>query len=95
MKTIVLLLVMIFLVAASAPPAFCGSYGHVTTTELKAMMDRNEPGLVIIDSRQADQYAEEHIKGAINIPLAEMEQNQALPDLPKAARLVFYCSGMT
>lgn len=94
MKRIVMLLAMICLAAVPAP-AVSGSYGYVTVTELKAMMDRNEPGLVIIDSRHAEEYAEEHIKGAISLPLADMEQNQALPDLPRSAKLVFYCSGMT
>ena len=63
--------------------------------ELKSLIDRNEPGLVIIDSRSASQFQESHIKGAISLPLAELEQNPTLPAVPKDANLVFYCSGNT
>jgi len=94
MKHIRMLLVMMFL-GALPLPVFGGDYGTLTGAELKAMIDRNEPGLVIIDSRSQSQYEETHIKGAINLPLMDMEQNPALPEAPKAARLVFYCSGNT
>lgn len=94
MKHVRWLLVIIFL--ATVPlPVFGGNYGIVTGAELKALIDRNEPGLVIIDSRSQSQYEESHIKGSTSIPLEEMEQNQELPKVPKAARLVFYCSGTT
>ena len=89
-----MLLVMMFLGALSIQ-VFGGDYGTVTGAELKAMIDRNEPGLVIIDSRSQSQYEETHIKGAVSIPLMDMEQNPALPEAPKDARLVFYCSGNT
>jgi len=94
MKPVRVLLV-IMLLAALSLPALSGDVGTVTSAELKAMIDRNEPGLVIIDSRSLSQYEEAHIKGAISIPLVEMEQNKELPKAPKDARLVFYCSGTT
>ena len=94
MKHIQMALVMMFL-GALPLPVIGADYGTVTGAELKAMIDRNEPGLVIIDSRSQSQYAEVHIKGAISIPLMDMEQNPALPEAPKDARLVFYCSGNT
>jgi rhodanese-related sulfurtransferase len=94
MKHIRMLLVMMFLPALTLP-ALGGDYGTITSAELKAMIERNEPGLVIIDSRARSQYEETHIKGAVNIPLMDMEQNPALPGAPKKARLVFYCSGNT
>ena len=75
--------------------AFGGDYGTMTSSELKLLIDRNEPDLVIIDSRSRSQYEETHIKGAISIPLEEMEQNAELPKAPKNSRLVFYCSGNT
>ena len=94
MKLIRMLVVMMF-VGALTLAAFGGDYGTLTSAELKAMIDRNEPGVVIIDSRSRSQYEETHIKGAINIPLTDMEQDPALPGAPKDARLVFYCSGNT
>lgn len=88
------MLVTMFL-AVLALPVFGGDYGTLTSVELKAMIDRNKPGLVIIDSRSRSQYEEMHIVNAINIPLSEMEQNPELPKVQKDAWLVFYCSGST
>jgi rhodanese-related sulfurtransferase len=94
MKPVRLLLVIMFLAALSLP-ALGVDVGTVTSAELKAMINRNEPGLVIIDSRSQSQFEETHIKGAISIPLSEMEQNPELPKVQKDAKLVFYCSGNT
>jgi rhodanese-related sulfurtransferase len=94
MKRIGIMLVIMFL-AAQSLPAFGGDYGTLTSAELKEMIDRNEPGLVIIDSRSRSQYDEIHIKGAINIPLQDIESDPSLPKVPKEVKLVFYCSGNT
>ncbi len=94
MKSIRAVLVAIFFAAVSLP-AFGGDYVTISSPELKAMIDRSEPAPVIIDSRSQSQFDQTRIKGAINIPLAEMEQNPALPKAPKDAQLVFYCSGST
>jgi phage shock protein E len=94
MKHIRILLFTMFLVALSLP-AFGGGYGTLTSVELKTMIDRNETGLVIIDSRSQSQYEDAHIKGAISIPLDVMEKNPELPGVQKDARIVFYCSGST
>jgi rhodanese-related sulfurtransferase len=93
-KHIGILLFTMFLVALSLP-AFCGGYGTLTSNELKVMIDRNEPGLVIIDSRSQSQYEEAHIKGALSIPLDVMEKSPELPGVQKDARIAFYCSGAT
>jgi rhodanese-related sulfurtransferase len=94
MKLIIVLLVMVFSAALSLP-ARGGEFGSLTAVELKNMIDRSDPGLVIIDSRSASQFQESRIKGAISLPLPELEQDPALPRVPKDARLVFYCSGNT
>jgi rhodanese-related sulfurtransferase len=94
MKHIGTLLVAMFLAAMSLP-AFGGGFGTLTSAELKAMIDRNEPGLVIIDSRSQSQYEEAHIKGALSIPLEVMEKSTESPNVQKDARIVFYCSGTT
>jgi len=94
MKLIGTLLLTMFLVALSLP-AFGSGFGTLTSEELKAMIDRNEPGLVIIDSRSQSQYEEAHIKGALSIPLDVMEKSPQLPAVQKDAKIVFYCSGAT
>ena len=62
-------------------------------------------GAVIIDSRGASEYAEGHIKGAINVPYREKSEKAVnfdaaqdefnLAKLPadKAAAVVIYCNG--
>jgi rhodanese-related sulfurtransferase len=65
----------------------------VSSEEVKAMIDRHEPGLVVIDARTPAEYQEVHIKGAVNIPLPELEKKPSLLDFPKESRLVFYCNG--
>lgn len=94
MKYVGMLLVIMALTALTSP-LIAADYGYLTSAELKTMIDRNEPGLVIIDSRSRSQYEEAHIKGAVIIPLSEMEQDSTLPKVPKDAKLVFYCSGST
>ena len=89
------MLLILMLLAVLPLPVFGGDSGSVTSAELKVMIDRNEPGLMIIDSRSQSQYEEAHIRGAISIPLAEMEQDPALPKAAKTVTLVFYCSGTT
>lgn len=65
----------------------------VTSEEVKAMIDRHEPGQVVIDARTPAEFGEVHIKGAVNIPWPVLEKNPAALDLPKDAKLIFYCNG--
>jgi hypothetical protein len=71
------------------------AFEYLGAGELNGMIGRKAPGLVIIDSRSASQFEEAHIKGAVSIPLGEMERDVALPRVPKDSSLVFYCSGTT
>jgi len=51
----------------------------------------HDPSLKIVDVLGADSYRQEHIPGAINLPMAEIESRarQVLPDLK--ADLALYC----
>lgn len=65
------------------------SYHKITAAEAKEMMDAG--GVIIVDVRTAEEYAEKHIPGAILIP-NESITNQppsALPD--REAVLLVYC----
>ena len=50
-------------------------------------------GAVLIDSRSADQYAAGHIKGALNLPLADREKlaAQFVRSVPSSNRIIVYC----
>ncbi len=54
-------------------------------------MYTNFDDAVFIDVRDPGEYLEGHIKGAINIPLSEVED--MLSSIPKDKDLVLYCSG--
>jgi hypothetical protein len=53
---------------------------------LRALVDRKAP-VMIIDVRDEAQFAKETIKGAVHVPLAELEAR--LEDIPKDTVLVF------
>lgn len=56
------------------------------------LADRIRSGLVtVIDVRPQEEYAAGHLAGAINMPLAELEKNQA--DLPLGREIIAYCRG--
>lgn len=50
-------------------------------------------GVYLIDLRDAQSFAQEHIPGALNIPLAELSKN--FSKLPKDKTLVVYCWDIT
>jgi rhodanese-related sulfurtransferase len=70
------------------------SFKVVTSEELKALIDDNTPGLVVIDARSAEEYQEVHIKKALSIPLTKLEKDATLLPSSKDARMVFYCNGI-
>jgi rhodanese-related sulfurtransferase len=64
-------------------------YGIISATDLSVEMIDN-PDLLVVDVREADEYAEGHIPDAINSPLRELAQHlDLLPDLD--APIVVYC----
>ncbi len=87
------LLVIAVMPARAAEKGKAEPYFVVTSEELKAMLDRQEPGLVVIDARTPEEYQEVHIRNAVNIPLPKLEKDKTLLNFQKEARLVFYCNG--
>ncbi|HEY0547182.1 MAG TPA: rhodanese-like domain-containing protein [Pyrinomonadaceae bacterium] len=61
---------------------------RITVTELKEMVDKGTA--LIVDTRGADAYATEHIKGSISIPEAEISNRSG--ELPRDKMIVAYCS---
>ena len=88
-------------VRADTPPTLTGT--HLVSADDVARL--RSAGAIVIDTRVAAEYADGHIKGAINVPYREKSAKAAdfdatqdefdLTKLPadKAARLVFYCNG--
>jgi 3-mercaptopyruvate sulfurtransferase SseA len=61
---------------------------RITITELKKAMDAGT--VVVVDTRDAASYAQEHITGSINIP--EMNIIARAGELPPDKLIVTYCS---
>ena len=68
-------------------------YTVVTSEELMAMLDKQEPDTVVIDARTPEEYREVHIRTAINIPWPRLEKGKSLLSFPKETKLIFYCNG--
>lgn len=75
--------------AASQSAPESPSYRTISADEAKKMMD--EGGVTIVDVRTAEEYAEKHVKDAVNIPVESIsaERPEALPD--SAATILVYC----
>jgi Rhodanese-like domain len=81
--------------AVTVWPAGNEPFQRITSSQLKAMLDRQEQDLVIIDTRSPGEYQEAHIRGAVNVPLPVLERSPQALIYAKGARLVFYCNGFT
>ena len=55
----------------------------------KELLTGNESKYLVVDLRSAEDYAKGHVKGAVNIPLAQLPQN--LDKLPMDKTLLVYC----
>ena len=70
----------------------CGGRGYEQITQDKAMqMMQEQSGYLIVDVRRPDEFAEGHIKGAVNVPNEGIgdEMPAELPD--KDQMLFIYC----
>lgn len=85
---------LLILVAVTAHAESSEPYTVIGSEELKSMIDRNPPGLLVIDARNPEEYQEVHIRGAINIPVGKLEKERSLLRAPKDATVVFYCNGV-
>jgi rhodanese-related sulfurtransferase len=61
--------------------------------DLKHALDAGAGRLVVLDTRSAEAYAEEHIPQAINIPTEDVPQR--LNEIPKDKDVVAYCWNIT
>ena len=61
---------------------------RIAVEEAKKAYD--DGSAVIVDARAADVYNQEHIKGAINIPLGS--PTDKFDAIPKGKKIIVYCS---
>ena len=84
---IALLLTLIVALAACGDDLLA-SQDRATPAELKAAMDAGTA--VALDVRHPVDWLTERIKGALNIPLYELETR--VSELPKDKRIITYCA---
>ena len=76
--------------SATGPTASTPSDGvrRITTAELRDALEKGTA--VVVDVRSAESYKMGHIKGALNIPEAEIASRKG--ELPSDKTIVLYCS---
>ena len=68
-------------------------YQRVNSDEAAQMLVREKEGTVIVDVRRDDEWVTGHVKGAIHIPVDDLQSR--IDELPRDKTLLFICvSGM-
>lgn len=57
--------------------------------DVQGALEKNPGQIIVLDTRDAESFATEHIRGAVNIPTDELPQR--LAELPKNKEIVPYC----
>jgi predicted sulfurtransferase len=86
---IALLVLLIALSACQASPQDQDAAPRIAPSVLKERLDDGD-GLLVVDARSSDAYAEAHIPGAISVPLSDLEAR--MDELPRDQEIVFYCT---
>ena len=88
-KLLSVFLAVILLAGCSAPKENV-SYRQISMDEAITMMEE-ESGYIILDVRTPEEFADEHIPGAVNIP-NETIAAEEIPELPDKEQLILvYC----
>jgi len=94
-----LVFVLTFLVCASITLATTQKskeqpYETINTSELKTWWDAKVKDLLVIDTRNPEEFQHVHIPGAVNIPQKKFAEYKHLLPENKITKLVFYCNGV-
>ncbi len=66
------------------------SYMKISAEEAKEIMDSTDD-FVLVDVREEDEYAQEHIQGALLIPYGEIRQRAETELTDKGQTILVYC----
>ena len=89
-KRLVLFILSALLLSACTGPGNSLGYKQITMSEAAKMME-SEKNYIILDVRRADEFAEGHIPGAINVA-NESIGTEEIPELPDKSQLILvYC----
>ncbi len=101
---VILAVGLIFTPGASRTPAVAGGedqllrqveggLDHIEPEELADRLSRGEPGLVVVDVRSAEEFQAFHLRGAVNVSLAQLPK--FLAPHKNTGIIVLYSNGMT
>ncbi|MEM4559361.1 MAG: rhodanese-like domain-containing protein [Acidilobaceae archaeon] len=65
---------------------------YIELWDAREVLDLISKGALIIDVRLETAYAKEHIPGAINIPLKNLEER--IEELPRDKPIIVYCTNV-
>ena len=68
---------------------------HKTVTPSEAVVLMNQQETLVLDVREPNEYAEGHIEGARNIPLAKLDERAGELESHKAAPILINCQSGT
>ena len=89
-KYIIILVSIIMIMGLTGCEEQSMSYTQISMEEAVAMMEK-EAGYIILDVRTAEEFAQKHIPGAVNIPNETIGSGE-LAELPDKNQLIFvYC----
>jgi rhodanese-related sulfurtransferase len=86
MKIVVALFV---LGALAASLSLAAQPKNISSTQAQALLARDKK-IVLLDVRTPEEYREAHLKGALLIPLGEMEKR--VREVPRDRPILVYCS---
>lgn len=71
-----------------SPPKTLEEAKRISLADAKTAFDQKTA--IFVDTRDKDSFAQEHIKGALSIPLPDLENR--LKELPTDKQIIAYCS---
>lgn len=77
------------LLALAVSLCFAAGPVNVTSTEAKALLAKNSKTL-LLDVRTPDEYRQAHLKGALLIPLGELQRR--VQEIPRDRPVLVYCA---
>ncbi len=83
-------LIFIFLIFIFFKDTYAQQPGEILPEEFEAIVKKIPEDTILLDVRTKEEFAQGHIKGAINIPKDELEQRAI--ELPRDKRIIIYCS---
>jgi hypothetical protein len=75
---------------ATPPPSHDEGHDAPRISLADAKKDYDAATAIIVDVRDATAYKQEHIKGALHIPIGDVAANE--DKLPKNKKIIVYCS---